>query len=353
MKSAVFRNLNLELIALIPAYRPQSNLTSIVQSILNSNFSNVVVVNDGSESEYFKIFDSLSRIDNVKVIHHAVNLGKGAALKAGFNHICNKWADKAYIVTIDADGQHEVGDIKNVAEELKRNSNSLIMGSRSFSGKVPFKSKIGNTLTRYLLKTVHGLDLSDTQTGLRGMTSQLAKNFLSIRSDRYDFELDMLLYTKKLNTSLIEVPIETVYIDNNSSTHFNPIFDSLKIYFSLFRFLMTSLVAALLDNLIFILLFSLGNSILVSQLAGRGIVMVINFVMVKRLVFHSNKKNIIAIPKYILTVIFLGTLSYGLIIISSQVFEVPVILAKIIVETVVFICSFLVQRSLVFNPVRI
>ena len=343
----------MEFVALIPAYSPQSNLIAIDQSILVKSFSTVVVVNDGSELEYDIIFDSLSKIDNVDVIHHAVNLGKGAALKAGFNHICNKWADNAYIVTIDADGQHKIGDIRNVAEELERNSNSLIMGSRNFSGKVPFKSRIGNTLTRYLLRTVHGLDLSDTQTGLRGMTSELAKNFLNIRSNRYDFELDMLLFTKKMGITIIEEPIEAVYIDNNKSSHFHPIVDSAKIYFSLFRFFVASLVAALLDNFIFILLFFLGNSILFSQAGGRLIVMVINFMMVKKFVFHSNEKNAVTIPKYIVTVIVLGTVSYGLIIVASEVFEVPVILAKVVAETIVFISSYLVQRSFVFSGSRI
>ncbi len=342
----------MELIALIPAYRPKSNLLSIALSILEDDFSTVVVVNDGSEPEYNTIFESLAKMDNIDVIHHAVNIGKGAALKSGFNHICGKWADNVGIVTVDADGQHKIDDIKNVAKKLEKNGNSIILGSRNFDGDVPFKSRIGNNLTRYLLKTVHGLNLSDTQTGLRGMTSELAKNFVSIRSNRYDFELDMLLSIKKMGITLIEVPIETVYIDNNSTSHFNLIFDSAKIYFSLFRFLATSLIAALMDNLIFILLFSLGNSILASQVGGRGIVMVVNYMMVKKLVFHSGEKDRIAIPKYIMTVIILGTISYGLIIAASETLDIPVVLAKIIVETIVFISSFLIQRSFIFNAER-
>jgi glycosyltransferase involved in cell wall biosynthesis len=339
----------LKLIALIPAYRPDTQLIQIAQSLLERDFSAVLVINDGSGTEYNSIFENLSKISNVDVLTHTINLGKGAALKNGINTICGKWGDEVGIVTVDADGQHLTDDVEKVGAELRNNTGDLILGARSFTHDMPFRSRLGNTLTRFLLKSIHGLKLTDTQTGLRGMSANRAKEYLTIRANRYDFELDMLLVAKKSGIPITEVPIKTIYLDDNKSSHFNPVFDSAKIYFSLFRFLGTSLVAALLDNIIFIILFSLGNTILTSQAGSRAIVMVVNYVMVKKMVFHSSEQNKIAIPKYVLAVVLLGAISYGLIIAASDVFSIPVILAKIAVETIVFVSSFLVQRSFIFK----
>jgi len=339
----------LKLIAVIPAYKPDPKLIQIAQSLLERDFTAVIIINDGSGLEHSDIFETLSKMSNVVILNHAINLGKGAALKNGFSYICDKWGDEVGIVTVDADGQHLVSDVEKIAAELRKNAGDLILGARSFSREVPFRSRLGNILTRFLLKSIHGLKLADTQTGLRGMSAKRAKDFFTIRANRYDFELDMLLVSKKSGVTITEVPIEAIYLDDNKSSHFNPVFDSAKIYFSLFRFLGTSLVAALLDNIIFIILFSLGNTILTSQAGSRAIVMVVNYVMVKKMVFHSSEQNKIAIPKYVLAVVLLGAISYGLIIVASDVFSIPVILAKIAVETIVFVSSFLVQRSFIFK----
>ena len=102
----------------------------------------------------------------------------------------------------------------------------MILGCHSFTGDVPFRSRFGNTSTHFLLKLAHGLSLTDTQTGLRGMSAELARKFLTIRANRYNFELDMLLDVKKLGVTIKEIPIETIYLDYNKSSHFNPIFES-------------------------------------------------------------------------------------------------------------------------------
>ena len=245
----------MKLIALIPAYRPDALLPQLARALLEHEFSAIIIVNDGSESEYNTIFENLSNISDVTVLKHAVNIGKGAAIKTGINHICGIEDADTGIITVDADGQHKVDDIINVARELRQNQQKLILGSRSFSGDVPFRSRFGNASTKFLLKIAHGINLTDTQTGLRGMSTELARNFLAIKANRYNFELDMLLEVKKLGVEITEISIETIYLDDNKSSHFNPVFDSAKIYFSLFRFSGAGLVAAIIDNMVFIILF--------------------------------------------------------------------------------------------------
>lgn len=342
----------MKLIALIPAYRPDVNLLQLVQSLLDRDFFAIVIVNDGRESEYNVVFETLSNISGVTVLNHVVNLGKGAALKTGINHICGIWEDDAGIITVDADGQHKVEDVIKVAQELNQNRQNLILGCRNFTGNVPFKSWFGNTSTRFLLKLAHGLSLTDTQTGLRGMSAELARKFLTIRANRYNFELDMLLDVKKLGVTIREIPIETIYLDDNKSSHFNPIFDSAKIYFSLFRFSGAGFITAIIDNLVFIILFFLGLPLFASQATGRTIASTVNYVMVKNLVFHSQERNSIALPKYIATVIVLGLLSYSLILFSVAYLPLPVILAKIFAEALIFLSSFLIQRTFIFKEAK-
>ena len=85
------------------------------------------------------------------------------------------------------------------------------------------------------VKTCRGLSLRDTQTGLRGVPRALFEGLLNLRTHGYDFELDMLLLVKRSNIEIIEIPIETVYLEDNNSSHFNPLLDSLKIYMVFYK----------------------------------------------------------------------------------------------------------------------
>ena len=117
---------------------------------------------------------------------------------------------------------------------------------------MPLRSRFGNVVTRNLVRAVIGQRMSDTQTGLRGVPSALATELLRLPAAGYEFELDMLVLAKHLAMSVREVPIATVYLDGNVSSHFNPVRDSMKIYFVLFRFALLSLATAVVDNVVFI-----------------------------------------------------------------------------------------------------
>jgi len=335
--------------ALIPAYKPVLDLPGFVQALLEEGFSGVIVVDDGGGDPFTDTFTVLRKMENVTVLTHATNQGKGAALKTGINHILNTYGDNAVLVTADADGQHLVKDIIAVLEASEATPKALTLGAREFSGNVPFRSRFGNSTTRIIFKHIHGILLRDTQTGLRGMTAENARAFLNIRSQGYNFELDMLIMAKDRQIPLLEVPIDTVYMENNQSSHFNPLFDSAKIYFSMFRFACAGLVATIIDNLVFIILFSSGLPIIASQIGSRTGASIVNYRMVHGMVFHSREKHRSAAPKYIATVIILGLVSYGLIVFSSKYLAIPVIVAKIAAETLIFVASFLIQKVLIFK----
>lgn len=223
------------IIILIPAYNPPSKLIQFTKNLLNSGFNKIIIVNDGSSKKYDSIFNE---IKNLKIIllAHEKNQGKGEALKTGFFHCINNFKNISGIITADADGQHSVKDIINIAKQI--NENEIILGQRFFNKKnIPFKSKLGNYLSRKTISAVSKQTIYDTQTGLRFIPANKFKEISIIPGKRFEYETNMLLYAKKLNLKIREIPIKTIYLNENKSSNFKPLKDSYMIYKSIIKFL--------------------------------------------------------------------------------------------------------------------
>lgn len=220
-----------EVAIIIPAYKPDKKLRILVDQLIKENFKNIIVVNDGSGATGKKEFEYIESLKECTVLNHAVNLGKGRGLKTAFNYFLNHFEDNKGVITVDADGQHLVDDIKKVANKLIEKPNHLILGVRDFSSKnIPFRSRFGNIVTKFVFNLATGIKISDTQTGLRGIPTYFLKQILTVNGERYEFEMNMLLECKELGIPIEEVDIETVYINDNESSHFNPLLDSIRIY---------------------------------------------------------------------------------------------------------------------------
>jgi len=278
-----------------------------------------------------------------------VNLGKGTALKTGVNYVMLHFPDAHGAVTADADGQHRPEDILRVRAKLASTPDSLVMGVRQFTGNVPLRSRIGNNLTRVLTRLLIGHRLADTQTGLRGIPAGLLPHLLRMRSSGYEFELDMLIACKQQNVPIVQEPIHTVYIEGNMSSHFQPILDSMRIYFLLLRFSAVSLLTAVLDNIVFALALGATGSIGYSQIAGRLLAMTFNYFGARTMVFHSRQGHTVVLPKYVALVIVNGLFSYALIRWLHGNLGVKPIAAKLLAEGLLFIFNFAIQRDFVFK----
>ena len=127
---------------LIPAYNPDEKLLSLLPK-LKERFSRIVLVDDGSVKGR-EIFSQAEKYVE-KILVHERNRGKGAALKTGFAYL----GDSTDVITADSDGQHTPEDIAKVAEGLRSHRDGLVLGVRSFSGKVPLRSRFGNWWTRW------------------------------------------------------------------------------------------------------------------------------------------------------------------------------------------------------------
>ncbi len=340
------------LVALIPAYNPIDSLPTYVKALTETPlFAQVIVINDGSDAASHPIFEQLSQFEKVTLLTHAVNQGKGAALKTGFNRVILKFPEAAGVITIDADGQHQFADACAVGEQLLAHPKTLILGARQFDQKTPLRSAAGNFLTRHLLKWITGLSLFDTQSGLRGIPTSMLKDLLNIESNGYEFELDMLMQAGRLGFSIQEVPIQTIYLNHNEHSSFRPLVDSLKIYFVLFRFTLIAVLSALLDYAIFIgVYYGIGHSVFIALVCSRVGSITFNYLNVRKFAFKAARtQHRKTLPKYLLLACCSGFGAYGLITCFMTLLHWHVIAAKIIAEIIMFVVNFFIQRDLIFK----
>jgi glycosyltransferase involved in cell wall biosynthesis len=333
---------------LFPSYQPTVLFCELLEQFRQMDPSPIVVVDDGSGPAYDELFQRAGRVPDTVVLKNAVNLGKGAALKHGINHILVNYPDCIGVVTADTDGQHATDDILKVAKELRSQPTKVIFGSRDFKQNVPFRSKVGNVISRYIYRFLIGLNLSDTQTGLRGIPRRLMELSLGIRSNRYEFETEQMIAAKAAGLQFREVPIRTVYIDGNSGSHFNPVLDSFRIYFVLLRYALSSLATALTDLLVFYILTANGMALLSANMSARAVALWIQFMLLKRYVFKS-KAGLSIFAAYVAYVFFSGYVSS----VMQQQFAAHLVdstlLAKVVVESIIWIFNFMFLRDIIFR----
>ena len=334
---------------IIPALNPTPTLLTLIKSLQQKGFKHIVIVDDGSAVDFQIIFKSAADLGAV-IIRHPTNKGKGEALKTAFRYI-NKLEFEA-VVTVDADGQHSAADAARVVRRvLSEQLPVCVLGVRSFNEKVPLRSKFGNVLTRHVVSAFSSLRVSDTQTGLRGFSTKLLPSLCEVTGHRYEFEMQMLLHIAKEKLTLIEIPIETIYIDNNSDSHFNPILDSLRIYWVLFRDVFISLSSFGIDIAMFTFFNALMDDVLLSTYAARLVSSSFNFMGNRVFVFKTvgNYKITRELYKYIILAAILATASGGLVQAFQENTDWNVTLCKIFVDLMLYLVSFVIRKFLIFN----
>jgi hypothetical protein len=145
-------------------------------------------------------------------------------------HVLDELPEMLGVVTADADGQHTAADVVRVAEAVLGAGGRMVLGARSFAGDVPWRSRLGNGMTQRLFGWVTGVWLADTQTGLRGFPRRMLVEAAMLQGERYEYEMTVLADVCGRGERPVEVAIETVYLEGNRSSHFDPLWDSVRIY---------------------------------------------------------------------------------------------------------------------------
>jgi Glycosyltransferases involved in cell wall biogenesis len=333
---------------LIPAYEPSKRLINLIYDLIDICDYHIVIVDDGSGEEFKYIFDTALSL-GCTVLKHEKNKGKGAALKTGFKYIKETKEDEG-VVTADCDGQHLPKDIVKIAESIKEQNNIIVLGTRRFIGKVPFRSRFGNSLTRTIFSFASGAKVYDTQTGLRGFSPQMLDWLCEVSGDRFEYEMNMLLEATPAVYSFQEVDIETVYLEQNKSSHFHPLKDSLRVYLPILKFSMYSLLSGVLDFLLVGIIQLFTSNLFLAVVGARICSAVFNYTVNRLYVFSKFKDASIktSLPRYFILAAFVMFANYGVIDIYYSIIGLSLFLAKIFTEITIFFFSFWSQRKFVF-----
>lgn len=221
----------MECVLIIPALEPPPTFPCFIHELKKNGFPRIVVVNDGSDPRWDALFGAVNA-EGAVVLRHAKNRGKGEALKTAFRYCLNKEESAAALITADCDGQHKIDDIKKVFYTLENHPDSLILGTRCFPESTPKKNRVGNYTASFFAKNLYGINVGDTQTGLRGIPYDYAASLCNVSGKRYEYEINMLIDAVHRQIPIRTVPIETIYINQNAETHYRPVCDSFRISLS-------------------------------------------------------------------------------------------------------------------------
>lgn len=345
---------------IIPAYEPDEKLLTLLQQLKNAGIRHIIVVDDGSGSAYRELFEQAEKTDGCALLTHAVNLGKGRALKTAFNYCLLHFPALCGCVTADSDGQHTPQDILACMKKLSENPKALILGCRNFdAADVPTRSSFGNKCTRKVFRYLVGLSVSDTQTGLRAIPAFYMEKLMNVKGERFEYETNMLIETKNADIPIIEVPVKTIYIEENKTSHFNPIKDSIRIYMIFGKFLFSSLSSSVLDLLLFHFFCGVlqGASgfwkdipyIVAATVSARIISAVYNFILNYKVVFKSSAGMMATAVKYCLLALCQMLCSAFLVNAFYAVTGGYEVLVKMPVDIFLFFVSFVIQREFVYR----
>ena len=309
----------------------------------------VVVVDDGSGPAYASVFAQAAQA-GATVIGHEVNQGKGCALKRGFAYIEEHLAGHD-VICADCDGQHSVSGIAQVAAAVRAHPRTMVLGTRLFTGDVPAASRIGNTVTRVLFARSTGTRIFDTQTGLRGYPAEMLPWLQDVEGQRFEYELNLLLHGAAEGIPVLEVPIETIYLEGNASTHFRPVVDSVRVYAPLAKFSLSSLIAFAIDFVLLFVIHRFTDNLAASVIGARGVSSVTNFVINRRVVFGSRSGRSLrsSATRYFALVLVIVGANYGLMYLLHSIADLPLLVAKILTELTLFTLSYQAQQRVVFG----
>ncbi len=344
----------------IPSLNPDEKLAKTVDALIALGFSDILLINDGSKDECVPNFPTDR--PECTLLTHEVNRGKGAAMKTAFRYYLDSGRTTAGVITVDGDGQHLAEDVLRCAESMCENR-TVVLGVRDFSDPtVPPRSRMGNRITSLVFRLFCGIRLSDTQTGLRAIPREHLPEMLQVDGDRYEYETNMLLRFSALDIAYCEETIHTVYIEENKTSHFRPVRDSIRIYGLILKFISSSIIASIVDQGLYFILATLLFSLLgvwtdtVSAIAARIVSSGVNFLINQKAVFKSRASGKTAVVRYYILAVGIMILSAGsislfsyLMQMSSSEFAWMKTLVKAVIDIILSVVSFRLQREWVFS----
>lgn len=207
---------------IIPAFNAEKKIGSTISGVINiiEDPQKIVLIDDCSEDHTSEIAGKYG----IVLLKHSQNLGKGAALKTGFNFALKQNIN--LVLTLDADNQHDPKMIPFFFREMELNNNGVILGKREINCKVmPFDRYLSNQTTSLLISLFFNNRIRDSQCGYRLIDLNLFKK-IKLETSHFETESELLIEYLKHGASVKQIKIPTIYSDEKSSI--NRAFDTLR-----------------------------------------------------------------------------------------------------------------------------
>jgi len=219
---------NTKIVILIPAYNEEKYIGGVIKDCFKYGLD-IIIVDDGSLDDTPKIIKSISSPKDIKIIsiRHSLNKGKGQSLKTGFEYILKN--NYSGVITLDADGQHDTGEIKNFLKVVKKEDPDLIIGDRlGNTGSMPFIRLATNVFTSWIISKIAGRKVSDVQCGFRYINSKALKN-IRLETRNFDTEPEIIIKASWLGYKIKNIPVSTIY-HKDFISYVNPVKDTVKFF---------------------------------------------------------------------------------------------------------------------------
>jgi glycosyltransferase involved in cell wall biosynthesis len=189
----------------IPAYNEAPVIAPVITQLIKLNYA-VIIVDDGSTDRTGQV----AALAGARVVTHPFNLGQGAALQTGIKFALRQSAD--YIITFDADGQHQAADIARLVEALPMHDADFALGSRFLGASVGIPSSRRMLLKAavWFTRMTTGLKVTDTHNGLHAITRRGAGQ-IALRQNRMAHASEILEQIGRCGLRYVEVPVTIEY----------------------------------------------------------------------------------------------------------------------------------------------
>ncbi len=202
----------MKLLIVVPAFNEAPVIVQTIKEIQIATSSlphtYILVIDDCSRDNTYQLAQSTK----VQVLRHVINRGLGGALGTGLAYA--RKHDFDYLITIDADGQHDPQDIHKLLLPLTKNRADVVIGSRTIStkGKIPLDRVILNYLSNLFTRIMYGVYSTDSQSGFRAFNRQ-AIHHITIKTQRMEVSSEIFSDIKTHQLRLAERPIKVIYTD--------------------------------------------------------------------------------------------------------------------------------------------
>jgi glycosyltransferase involved in cell wall biosynthesis len=218
---------------LIPAYNEERYIENVITDCLLYDLD-IIIIDDGSDDNTLKIVKSIPKPENANIIiiSHPVNKGKGQSLKTGFQYVLEN--DYSGVITLDADGQHDTGEINKFLKTIEAEKPDLIIGNRlGDTRKMPFIRLATNVFTSWIISNIADSKVKDVQCGFRYISSKALKN-IKLETKNFDTEPEIILKAGWLGYRIKNLPIKTIY-HKDFISYVNPVKDTIKFFMLVFK----------------------------------------------------------------------------------------------------------------------